>query len=1001
MSFVPLLELTSKHTHSHTHHKSTVKTAGTAGNGHKPIGKRGCEHCPLNPLEKQGVKKIKGKVRGHKIFIWAQSPGKEENKEGIELFGPSGQFLWQELKRVGITRKHCDIQNVVRCWPVDAQENMWPRFKMRAPTKEEVKCCSVYNERALEKSKAKLHLIFGQIAGAALLKKEFSPQNKRIFYSENMHGWVVYLDHPAYFIRMGYGVDSDQAPNDALKRFREDLTKAKQLLKKQNYDQFGYIKEQKYIGVTDRKTALKAYRELKKVGEHKGFLVYDMESGMVDKETETKPDDDGKYAALCCGFAVRPGKSYVFCLSKVYGVASSRALHLNHKLVEKLLKNKHIKKSAHYGVSDYLAVSSQLGYEVEGYDYDTLLGEYFRDPDAKAYGLEKITERRMPDFMGYKNIRWPEAFTKAYREQIEGKKIDLDKAGEVAHTTQKLNLARLPWKKTVLYNGADCDVELRVDESTRKYVNQPLMDVYRDASFILHRMEVEPDCQPLFDEKWSKKLDKIFRPKQKRMRRKLKKVAGKYAWIPKRTNGKIDWDHGKRIKMRFNPDSNDHLNWLVYDKWGISVSNGKGGGRNVRKGTLNRIAIRHKKVAIIPKYNGEKKVVTTYLVSYRKCAKLNHGHLRTNWKITGTGTGRLSSGATKDKKNLKVINLQNVHGDPLIKCQIISDLRWRKLYDYWRKHGDFTKKTWKKFKDYMVQLGFDFSQNELREVAEQSGDRKLAKMFASGKDPHVEVGHELTGWAKELIAHDDRVRRVIKNMQFGIVFGLQGEGLYQYCLALGAKTTRDEVDRFHRRYFKKFKRVKWLQEKLRAFAKEHGYSLNPYGFRRNSNVEEQEEAEAAGEGHEGGWWGNVAINTPIQSAAHHFLTMAFALLRRKPKKYKLLQRPQLEVHDALYNNVKLKYLLRAAKLGHELMVDEPMRISEEEFGIKKKVPLATKPKAGFRFGVHIEGIGKGKLATEWGFLNVWCRENRKLEHSYYKQLAAAGGHHGSKRHRNH
>jgi len=117
--------------------------------------------------------------------------------------------------------------------------------------------------------------------------------------------------------------------------------------------------------------------------------------------------------------------------------------------------------------------------------------------------------------------------------------------------------------------------------------------------------------------------------------------------------------------------------------------------------------------------------------------------------------------------------------------------------------------------------------------------------------------------------------------------------------------------------------------------------------------------------------------------------MVFAVLHRKPKEYRKLKHPQMEVHDALYAGVKLKYLLRAAKLGHKLMVDEPMRISEEEFGIKKKVPLATKPKAGFRFGVHIEGIGKGELATEWGFLNAWCRANRKLEHSYYKQLREA------------
>jgi len=968
MTFSPL----TKHSHHHSH-SSILPVLDDK--------KRGCGPCPLNPIK--GLKKVLGKVRGKKIFIWPQSLGPEENKEGRELVGKSGKFLWEELARVGIKRKHCDIQNVVRCFPVIVQENMWPRFKMRAPTKEEVKCCSIYNEQALEKSKAKLHLIFGQIAGAILLKKEFSPQNKRIFYSENMHGWVVYLDHPSYFVRQGYEAGTEKAPNDALKRFREDLQKAKQILKKQSFDKFGFLKDQKYIGVTTRSQAIKIYRKLKKAGESGIPLIYDMESGQVDKHG--KPDDAGETKALCCGFATKPGTSYTFALQHPDAPASRKCRRLNKRLVKRLLQNKNIRKSAHYGVSDFNAVVRLLHGNVAAYEYDTLLGEYFRDPDAKAYGLDKIAERRFPDFMGYKDIRWPEAYTEDYRKKIEGKKISVEQAGETAETTQKMNLARLSWKKMVIYNGADCHLECLVDHSTRKYVNQPLMGVYRDASFVLHRMETDPECQPLFDMDWSKKLDPLFVTKQKRLARKLKKAAGKYAYIPKRIGGKIDWINGERFKKHFNPDSPNHLNWLVYEKWRIHPGPE---GRNTRKGTLNRLAARHKKIRIVPQYNAEKKVVTTYLVSYRRCAELNNGHLRTNWKLTGTGTGRLSSGATKDRKNLKVINLQNVHGDPLIKCQLISDKRWRKLYDYWRKHGDFTKKTWRKFKDYIVQLGFDFSQNELREVAEQSQDKHLAEMFASGKDPHVEVGHELTGWDKELIAHDDRVRRVIKNMQFGIVFGLQGEGLYKYCLALGAETTRHEVNKFHRRYFKRFPRVRWLQEHYRRMADDKNYVINSYGFRRNVDASGQKEAEEAGEEREGGWWGNVAINTPIQSAAHHFLTMAFATLHRKPKKYKLLNRPQLEVHDALYNGVKLKYLLKAAKLGHELMVDEPMRISEEEFGIKKRVPLAMKHKAGFRFGVHIEGIGKPGLDTEWAFLNVWCRENRKLEHLYYKQLKA-------------
>src|SRR6185369_4351136 len=76
----------------------------------------GCSFGPLN--EVKGVKKIFGFVSGvsmkkeeyegpkkeKKIMLWAQSPGPLENKAEKELVGPSGELLWQELEKVGITR---------------------------------------------------------------------------------------------------------------------------------------------------------------------------------------------------------------------------------------------------------------------------------------------------------------------------------------------------------------------------------------------------------------------------------------------------------------------------------------------------------------------------------------------------------------------------------------------------------------------------------------------------------------------------------------------------------------------------------------------------------------------------------------------------------------------------------------------------------------------------------------------------------------------------------
>jgi uracil-DNA glycosylase family 4 len=178
---------------------------------------KGCEYCPLN--EVLGIRKIKGTVEGKDIFVWAQSPGLEENRENRELVerGRSGQFLWGELKRVGITRERCDIQNVVRCVPADRVESVSRPLKMRDPTKEERRCCSFYTIQAIDKQKAKLHLVFGEIAQKELLGTEYK-KDKKVFWSEKLNGNVVCLKHPGYFIR-GCGGDKSRK----LGEFRELL----------------------------------------------------------------------------------------------------------------------------------------------------------------------------------------------------------------------------------------------------------------------------------------------------------------------------------------------------------------------------------------------------------------------------------------------------------------------------------------------------------------------------------------------------------------------------------------------------------------------------------------------------------------------------------------------------------------------------------------------------------------------------------------------------------
>ena len=89
-------------------------------------------------------------------------------------------------------------------------------------TQTEIRCCSLYTIQAIKKQKAKLHLVFGEIAQKALLGTEYK-KNKKAFWSEKLNGNVVCLAHPSYFIRKGYGGDKSRKPDAQLLEFRERL----------------------------------------------------------------------------------------------------------------------------------------------------------------------------------------------------------------------------------------------------------------------------------------------------------------------------------------------------------------------------------------------------------------------------------------------------------------------------------------------------------------------------------------------------------------------------------------------------------------------------------------------------------------------------------------------------------------------------------------------------------------------------------------------------------
>lgn len=929
----------------------------------------GCDHCPSKLNWKHGIKPIFGDIAGKKIFVWAQSPGPQENKQGKELIGPSGDWLWNELRAVGIKREDCDIQNVVRCFPADYQDIEWPPLKMRSPEKEEIKCCQKFNQEAVEKSKAKIHLVFGAVAHKALLGVEYKKARK-VFYSPKLKGSVFLLDHPSYFLRAGFGGKGQQnVPTDRLKIFRRMLRDAAQVSQQEGpVGKYSYIKSRKYVPVESVKTALEAYRAIKAV---RGTRVgVDCEHGYIE----------GVKTDLCWAFIIKPGVGY--CYPTGVREISRKVSRVATRLVKKILANPDIKKVFHHGSSDAEEARELLDAEIRGYDYDTVYAEYFANPvggEGGGYGLEAIGDRRFPKFGGWKEIILPDAFKEDWlaKRKLSPDKIkpsNYMKLYEAARKENGLNYGQIPWKKLWLRCLADADITKRIEITTKAKVNPPLMWLYKDSAFVLGRMEREG---PLFDYQQLKQVRKLW---PIRVASNLKAIR-------------------KLIKNpTFNPSSPPQISKLLFES--LDLEYPFEGKRNTRKETLIAMAGLHPVVPMIRNYRIDKKVEGTYIDGFEACANINHGRLRTKWWLTGTSTGRLSSGGGKEKKtgDKSVVNLQNVHGDPALQNLLVSDPRWREIYKVWCENttshlkdkvwsyvGGFTEKTWQKFQDFKVFLGFDFAQMELRFIAEQAGDEEYMKMFMDPEnDPHSMVGHALTGWSIEKIKTDDRIRRIVKAMHFGIVYGLKAPGLVANLAAQGVTVTLREMEGYIEKYFQRFKGVRrWLDRQMKR-VEELGYTEDVFGHRRPINVDEQKQL---GREWQGAYWGNQAVNTPIQGGAHKMMLVSVAALERKPETYNLLQHPQLEIHDALYFSIALKHLWDALKQGVDLLEREPIRIVKEHFGIDWKTPLKADGSAGFRFGVKVKDIGV-KVKTIWEFLNAWCIKNRETQLKLQKEIQA-------------
>ena len=180
----------------------------------------------------------------------------------------------------------------------------------------------------------------------------------------------------------------------------------------------------------------------------------------------------------------------------------------------------------------------------------------------------------------------------------------------------------------------------------------------------------------------------------------------------------------------------------------------------------------------------------------------------------------------------------------------------------------------------------DYSQIELRLLAEIADIAALKKAFQDGVDIHAMTASEMFGVpVKEM---PSEVRRRAKAINFGIIYGISAFGL-----ATQLGIDKNEAGAYIKKYFERFPGIRAYMDETREFCRANGYVVTLFGRKchypeiKNSNPSIRAFNERA------------AINARLQGSAADIIRRAMIRIEPELEKAKLKAQMLLQVHDEL------------------------------------------------------------------------------------------------------
>ena len=345
---------------------------------------------------------------------------------------------------------------------------------------------------------------------------------------------------------------------------------------------------------------------------------------------------------------------------------------------------------------------------------------------------------------------------------------------------------------------------------------------------------------------------------------------------------------------KFNINSPKQLGVILFEKLNLSSVKKTKTGYSTSADVLEKLADDHEIIEHILLYRQLGKLQSTYIEGLLKVINPKTGKVHTRYQQTLTATGRLSS----IDPNLQNIPIRLEEGRKIRQAFVPSEEGW-------------------------IIFAADYSQIELRVLADIAGDEKLIQAFKEDMDIHTKTAMEVFHVSNEEVTSN--MRRQAKAVNFGIVYGISDYGLSQ---SLGI--SRKEAGQFINRYLDTYPGVKEYMDDIIHSAKQKGYVSTlmqrrrylPEITARNFNIRSFAE--------------RTAMNTPIQGSAADIIKKAMIDMDDALKDKGLKTRLLLQVHDELIFEAPEDELEILKKLVPDVM----------ENALELKVPL----KVDFAYG---------------------------------------------------